>query len=123
MDERALAEAYDEMWRCMVERDLAGLADVCAGEFALHHMTGMRQGREEFLNAVADGTLRYFEAEHDVVEAQVDEDGRTATVTGRTRVLAAVFGGGRHRWRLACRLRARKAAGSWRFTEEFVGTY
>lgn len=120
----ALVDLYREMWRCMVEKDLDGLAACCADDFALYHMTGVRQDRQEFLDAVADGTLNYYEVSHDLVEPRVDETGERATLLGRSRVLAAVYGGGRHVWRLEGRLVARCGTdGVWRFTEERTGTY
>lgn len=123
-DERALTDLYREMWRCMVAKDIAGLAACCADDYTLTHMTGVRQDRQAFLDAVADGTLNYFATHHDRIDVRVAPDGRTARLTGCTSVEAAVYGGGRHTWQLRGDFCARREAdGRWRFTEETTGTY
>ena len=44
-------------------------------------------------------------------------------MTGRSRVTAAVFGGGRSNWRLQLRFKLVKREGLWLFTEASAGTY
>lgn len=46
-----------------------------------------------------------------------------ATLTGRSRVTAAVFGGGRHTWPLQLRFQLVKRDGQWLFTEARASTY
>ncbi len=50
-------------------------------------MRGLRQSKHEYLNAVKDGTLNYFSEETDNIKISINNN-------------AAVFGGGRHTWRL-----------------------
>ena len=45
-----------------------------------------------------DGTFRYFSAGHDGIEVTVEGD--RAILVGKSRVLAAVYGGGPRLWRL-----------------------
>jgi hypothetical protein len=54
--------------------------------------------RAEFIAAVQDGTLNYYTADHDEINVKID--GNHATLVGKSRVNAAVYGGGRHTWRL-----------------------
>ena len=105
----------------MVEKDTVTLNRVHADDFVLVHMTGMRQSKQEYINAIADGTLNYFSAEHEQMDIQIDGD--TATLTGRSRVTAAVFGGGRGTWRLQLRFKLAKRDGRWQFTESRASTY
>ena len=105
----------------MVEKDTASLNRVHADDFVLVHMTGMRQSKQQYINAIADGTLNYFSAEHEQMDIQIDGD--TATLTGRSRVTAAVFGGGRGTWRLQLRFKLAKRDGRWQFTESRASTY
>ena len=51
----------------------------------------------------------------------VDDD--TATMTGRSRVNAAVYGGGRHTWRLQMQSTLVKKDGRWLFVEQRASTY
>ena len=59
-------------------------------DFVLTHMTGMHQSKQEYIRAIASGTLNYYSAEHEQMEIKVC--GNHATLTGRSRVTAAVFG-------------------------------
>lgn len=120
-DEQEIIQLYEKMWHCMVEKDIEGLATTCSDDFVLHHMTGMKQSKQEFLDAVADGTLNYFSAAHDLIKPTVTGD--IATLTGRSRVSAAVFGGGRHTWRLQGKFAIRKEHGQWKLLEERTSTY
>ena len=120
-DKRQIEQLYHEMYQAMVEKDTATLNRVHADDFVLVHMTGMRQSKQEYINAIADGTLNYFSAEHEQMDIQIDGD--TATLTGRSRVTAAVFGGGRGTWRLQLRFKLAKRDGRWQFTESRASTY
>ena len=65
MDEKQQIEAlYKQMYRAMVEKDTVTLNHVHADEFVLTHMTGMRQSKTQYIRAIADGTLNYYEATH-----------------------------------------------------------
>jgi len=92
-----------------------------ADDYVLVHMTGVRQSREEFLSGLRDGTFRYDSAEHDGIEVRVDGD--TATMTGRSRVAAAVYGGRKHSWRLQGDFTLRKEDGAWKLTGSRASTY
>ena len=122
MDDRQQIERlYQDMYKAMVEKDLATLDRVHADEFVLVHMTGMRQSKEEYINAILDGTLNYYSASHEQIDIAIDGD--RATLTGRSRVTAAVFGGGRGTWRLQLRFQLAKRDGRWLFTEARASTY
>ena len=113
--------AYRELYRAMIAKDAAALAAVLDDDFVLVHMTGMRQDKAAFIRAVVDGTLNYYACADDAVD--VDARGDAATVIGRSRVDAAVFGGGRHTWRLQQKLMLRKRAGAWRVARSEASTY
>lgn len=97
-DRQQIDQLYQEMYKAMVEKDSATLDRVHADEFVLVHMTGMRQSKREYIRAIMDGTLNYYSATHEQTDINIDGD--SATLTGRSRVLAAVYGGGKHTWRL-----------------------
>lgn len=120
-DCQQIEQLYSEMYRAMVEKDSATLDRVHADEFVLVHMTGMRQSKEEYINAILDGTLNYYSASHEQIDIAIDGD--RATLTGRSRVTAAVFGGGRGTWRLQLRFQLAKRDGRWQFSEARASTY
>ena len=95
MSDREQIEAlYREYWRCMIQRDADGLRAMMAEDYTLTHMTGVIQSAESFLRGLLDGTFRYFSAEHDSI--QIETEGDRARMVGKSRVLAAVYGGGKH---------------------------
>lgn len=90
-------------------------------DYVLMHMTGVRQSRETFLNDLIKGTFNYYSAEHDSIDVQVS--GESAEMIGKSRVLAAVYGGGKHSWRLRGDFTLRKENGSWKLTGSKASTY
>jgi len=120
-DRQQIQQLYETMYQAMVAKDTATLNHVYADEMVLVHMTGMRQSKRQYLDAIADGTLNYYSAQHEQMDIQIDGD--HATMTGRSRVTAAVFGGGRSTWRLQLRFKLVKRDGRWVFTEASAGTY
>ena len=120
-DEIEIQEAYIRMCDGMIAKDECVLRDVLDDSFVLIHMTGMRQSKEAFIKAVLDGTLNYFSARHDSMTVEIS--GNTAVLTGKSYVAAAVFGGGRHNWRLQQRCSLIKTDDGWKITESTASTY
>ena len=121
LEKAILEETYAEMYRAMMVKDTVALGRLLAEDFVLVHMTGMRQSKSEYLQAIARGTLNYYACDDTRLETSVD--GSSARMTGRSRVKAAVFGGGRHTWPLRLDIALRKLEGRWLMTEIRAGTY
>ena len=109
------------MYRAMIAKDVATLSELLDEGFVLIHMTGMRQKKHAFLRAVADGTLNYYSCQDDGIDVEVRGD--TATLAGKSRVNAAVFGGGKHNWRLEQDLTLVKKGNAWLITRSEASTY
>ena len=120
-DKELIIALYHQMYQAMVEKDTATLNRIHAPEFVLVHMTGLRQAKQAYIQAIADGTLNYYSAEHEQMDVAVNNE--HATLQGRSRVLAAVFGGGRHSWNLQLTFQLVKRDGHWLFTESRASTY
>ncbi len=121
-DDRERIEAmYRDYWRCMIEKDTAGLRSMMAEDYCLQHMTGVTQPAEVFLRGLTDGTFNYYAAEHESIEVRLRGD--QADMVGKSRVLAAVYGGGKHQWRLRGDFTLRKEQGEWKFTRSEASTY
>lgn len=103
------------------KKDREALENVLDDSYVLVHMTGMRQSKSEFINAVMDGTLNYYSAVHE--SESVDITGDTAVVVGRSYVQAAVFGGGKHYWHLQQTCSLKKTNGNWKITRSVASTY
>ena len=76
------------MYTAMINKDKPTLERVHDDSFILVHMTGMRQTKTGYIEAIMDGTLNYYAAEHE--EARFAVNGDTAALTGKSRVTAAV---------------------------------
>ena len=120
-DRRQIERLYETMYRAMIAKDTAALRPMFTDDFYLVHLTGTRQDRSHYLEAIADGTLNYYSCQTEQLEVAVDGD--RATLTGRSRVLAAVYGGGKHTWRLQITFKLRKHNGLWQFTYSTASTY
>ena len=120
-DKEQIIQLYNEMYSAMVKKDKAELERVHDDSFVLVHMTGMRQSKQEYINAIMNGTLNYFSAEHEDMQAEIKGD--SAVLVGRSRVTAAMFGGGKHTWQLQLRFQLVKKNGEWRFALASASTY
>ena len=122
MDDKQQIEAlYKQMYRAMIVKDIETLGSLLDENAVLIHMTGTRQPKREYLRAIKDGTLNYYSVEDDEIIIEVNGD--KATMTGRSRVNAAVYGGGRHTWRLQIKSTLVKKDGHWLFVEQRASTY
>ena len=120
-DKEQIIQLYREMYTAMVNKDRAELERVHDDSFVLVHMTGMRQPKDIYISSIMDGTLNYYAASHE--DMQVEVKGDTAVLVGKSRVTAAVFGGGKHTWRLQLRFQLVKKNGEWRFALASASTY
>ena len=122
MDEKELIRSiYKQMYEGMISKDETLLREVLDDSFVLVHMTGMQQSKEEFISAVMNGTLNYFSGRQESLS--VEQSVHTAVMIGRSVVTAAVFGGGKHTWRLQQKCDLKKANGKWKITRSVVSTY
>ncbi len=122
MDDRAIIrDMYREYWRRMIAKDADGLRSLMADGYFLLHMTGVKQSAEAFLNGLVDGTFNYYSADRDSIDVTLD--GNHAALTGKSRVVASVYGGGKSSWRLRSDFTLRRESGSWKFTSSRASTY
>ncbi|MCR5293220.1 MAG: nuclear transport factor 2 family protein, partial [Eubacterium sp.] len=63
----------------------------------------------------------YYSAEHDDIIVKVYGD--EATMIGKSRVVAAVYGGGKGSWRLQGDFTLRKENDTWELTSSKASTY
>ena len=120
-DAEWIRELYRRYWQYMIEKNADGLRRLMTDDYTLLHMTGLKQSVEQFLKGLLDGTFIYYSAEHDSIEVTVSGD--HASLIGKSRVLAAVYGGGKHSWRLRGDFSLRKEEGRWKLSSSRASTY
>ena len=108
---------YLEFYRAGIAKDLPAMGGLLDDSFVLVHMTGMRQNKQKFMQAVGEGALNYYAAQHDHIQINGDQ------LTGQSRVSAAVFGGGKHTWRLQLRMRLIQKGDRWLIGATATSTY
>lgn len=120
-EEDKIIDLYQRYWQFMIKKNEAGLRSLVTEDYSLRHMTGVTQSVDDFLRGLKNGTFNYYSAEHDSTQAYVKGD--EAVFIGKSRVVAAVYGGGKNSWRLEERFTLRKENGNWRFSSSQVTTY
>ena len=120
-DIETITEIYRQYWKCMIDKDETGLRKLMSDDYYLMHMTGTKQSADEFIKGLMNGTFNYYTAIHD--DIQIEVSGDTATMVGKSRVAAAVYGGGKNSWRLQGDFTLRKETGSWKLTSSRASTY
>ncbi|MCC8058310.1 nuclear transport factor 2 family protein [Cloacibacillus sp.] len=120
-DEEMAERCYRDMYKAMIAKDAEGLSLLLDESFVLIHMTGVRQSKQEFIDAVMDGALNYYTGDHQ--KSPIEVNGTIARMTGRTIVDAAVYGGARHTWRLQQQIKLVKKGERWLMTEAMASTF
>lgn len=126
MDEKDVKQQitmlYEQMYRLMIDKDVKALGKMLSDDFELVHMTGMHQPKAVYLKSIANGTLNYYKSETDnIIFDSISEN--KVIIRGQTRVLAAVFGGGKYTWPLQLKISLEKVNGEWIMTKAVASTY
>lgn len=119
--EEQIRDAYIQMYEAMVAKDRKSLELLHDDDFVLTHMTGTRQSKQEYINAIMDGTLNYYSATHE--DMTIIVTGNKAMMEGHSIVNAAVYGGGKHTWHLSLRIEFIQRNGQWKISSSKASTY
>ena len=117
-----IKKCYAIMYQAMIQKNGHILEDILDDTFELVHMTGMSQSKNDFIQAVLNGTLNYYSAKHQSVDIKIETDD-TARLDGKSIVDAAVFGGGKHTWKLRQKMSLIKRNGKWHIKKSVALTF
>lgn len=120
-DKKQIENLYRVMYQAMIAKDVVTLDSIMSDNAVLVHMTGVRQAKRQYLNEIKNGTLNYYSVEDDELDIELSRN--KAMLTGRSRVTAAVYGGGKHTWRLQMKSSLIKESGRWLLVESRASTY
>ena len=116
-----IEDCYRALYEGMINKNHEILTKVLDDTFILIHMTGMKQSKESFIEAVSNGTLNYYAADHQSIEIESQDD--SVKLIGKSLVEAAVFGGSKNVWRLQLTLKMVQKDKIWKITEAKASTY
>ena len=120
-DKQQITRLYEDMLQYMIAKDTVSLGNLLSDDSVLVHMTGHKQSKGEYLREIASGVLNYYSAKTDYIDITVEGD--KARLVGRSRVNAAVYGGGRHTWPLQMDSKLERIDGTWKITWTKASTY
>ena len=120
-DEEIIRNLYIELCDASINKDLNKLDEILADDYILVHMTGMNQTKEDYINSVKNGELKYYESIHEDIEITIKNN--KAIVIGKTKTLASPFGMHKSWWRLRQDLELEKEEGKWVIKQSKASTY
>ncbi len=121
LDEQEIKQLYIDLCDASINKDLDKLNEILSDDYVLVHMTGMKQTKEDYIKSVETGELSYYESKHESIEVNID--GNTATIVGKTKTLASPFGSSKSWWRLRQDLKVKKVDDKWILTYSKASTY
>ena len=91
LDVSALIQSkYIRFYRYLIEKDIVRLSNLMDGSFTILNISNVRQTKIQFLQAIEDGTLAYYQCRHDkIIIDNINEN--EATLIGNTNVLSSLF--------------------------------
>ena len=120
-DEGIIKNIYIELTQASINKDIEKLNELLSDKYILVHMTGMNQTKEDYINSVKNGSLKYYDAVHDSIIVSID--GNKASIVGKSKVLASPFGMSKSWWRLKQNITLEKIDGKWFIIKSVATTY
>lgn len=121
MTEEIIKNLYIDLCQASIDKDIDRLNEILADDYTLVHLTGMIQTKEEYLDSVINGDLKYYESIHESIEVNIN--GNQATVIGKTKTLASPFGSSKSWWHLRQDLEVEKINDKWLIKKSIAKTY
>ena len=120
-DKDIIKNLYIDLCNASISKDINKLNEILSDDYILVHMTGMNQSKQDYINSVINGELKYYEVIHESIDINIDGD--RAKVIGKTKTLASPFGISKSWWRLKQELTIEKIDGKWLITKSVASTY
>lgn len=111
-DEQAVAAVVRGEIDGMLHKDIAKLTQLIAPDAKLGHITGKVESREQWLNQIKLGRMRYLSNQEVSLKVAVDSDGQHATAVTDNRLEARIFGF-TNTWPLESTMDLEKRDGHW----------
>lgn len=120
-DKEIIKELYIDLCESSINKDIDKLNNILADNYILEHITGMKQTKDDYINSVKNGELKYYESIHESINIKIE--GNKATLIGKTKTLASPFCSTISWWRLKQYLTIEKINNRWQITHSIASTY
>ena len=120
-DRDIIKELYIKLCDASINKDTDTLNEILADDYILIHMTGKRQSKQDYINSVLSGELKYYESIHENIEVNINGD--KATIIGKTKTLASPFGIGKSWWKLRQEVLLEKEDDTWVIKQSKASSY
>jgi hypothetical protein len=121
-DREIIISLYRQENQAMVEKDIVCLNRILAPTMKLHHMTGYVQPKQEWIDQVQNGEMKYFSSNEEQIK-DVRIMGNRASLVGQNRVKASVWSGAVMTWPLQMKVEFAKNGDTWEITNQVASTY
>lgn len=95
--------------------------DLCRASIDKGLLTGLNQSKEDYINAVENGNLKYYDILRESIDIKFN--GNRAYVIGKTRTLASLFGMPKSWWNLKQDIIMERVDGRWLIKKSIASTY
>ena len=121
VDNDKIKKLYIDLCDASINKDIEKLNEILADDYILVHMTGLNQSKEEYINSIKNGELKYYESNHENIEININ--GNEAKIIGKTKILASPFGMKKSWWRLRQDLKLKKENEKWIIKKSVASTF
>lgn len=119
--EEEIKQLYIDLCDASITKDINKIKEVLSDDYILVHMTGKKQTREDYIDSVIDGDLKYYESIHESIEVIINGD--KAELVGKTKTIASPFGMSKSWWRLKQNMVLEKRDNRWVIVHSVASTY
>ena len=120
-DKQIIEELYIKLCNASINKDFNTLNEILAEDYILVHMTGRIQTKQEYINSVKNGELKYYDSINESIDITINGD--EAFLVGRTKTLASPFGFGKSWWNLKQDIKLKKLNNKWMITKSVASSY
>lgn len=121
-DKVILEKIYKKLAEASQNKDKKILEEILSDNYILIHMTGMHQTKQEYINSVLNGDLKYFNTIHESIKVNII-DKENAIIIGKSKVLASPFGMNKNWWNLQQEIKVKKENSNWKIVKSVASLY
>ncbi|QNQ80295.1 nuclear transport factor 2 family protein [Lactobacillus sp. PV034] len=121
-DKEEIIDLYRRENQAMVDKDIVTLKQILVPTMQLMHMTGYVQPKNEWLDQIQNGQMKYFSSvEENIKDINIEKN--HASLIGQNKVKANIWGSGVATWRLQMKVNFIKVDGKWMISDQVASTY